>query len=72
MPSYCPAGLRQTTDRGSVLVDAHDVTWDGKSKRCVAHYCCGVCGFTWSEEDWPAWALTGLDPGQKRKNGGAA
>lgn len=60
MPSYCPVGLRQTDDRGSVLVDAETVDWDGTSKTCTAHYRCDRCGHTWSESDWPTWALNGL------------
>ncbi|KWX25623.1 hypothetical protein AFM11_05170 [Mycolicibacterium wolinskyi] len=51
MPSYCPEGLRQSTDRRHVLVDATRVEWHG-GPRCVAHYTCPNCGATWTE-DWP-------------------
>lgn len=72
MPSYCPVGLRQLRDpgreRGSVMVDAASVDWDGHSQRCTAHYVCPVCGCAWSESDWPTWALNGLG----RKDGKAA
>lgn len=58
MPSYCPKGLRELTDpqreRGSVMVDADRLDWDGKSRQCTAHYRCGVCGTTWSESGWNA------------------
>jgi len=60
MPSYCPVGLPQTYDRLDVLVDAASIDWDGKSRRCTAHYRCDACGHTWSESDWPAWALNGM------------
>jgi|GEM_PF-5409560 len=58
MPSYCPKGLRELTDperqRGSVMVDADRVDWDGKSKTCTAHYVCDRCGHRWSEPGWNA------------------
>lgn len=72
MPSYCPRGLRGLRDRererGSVMVDAAAVDWDGNSKRCTAHYVCDVCGHRWSESDWPAKMFVGLG----RKDGKAA
>ncbi len=52
VPSSCPRGLAEVTDRLDVLTDADEVCWDG-GPDATAHYLCACCGAAWTE-DWPA------------------